>query len=216
MVVARRSAALPERVVESVDDSRLHIRMGRPDDAPAILAIYEPFVRMTAVTFEYAVPAVAEMAERVRTVTARWPWLVLERGDRVAGYAYASTWRARAAYQWAVETTVYVHPDARWRGVGRALYRSLLACLRLQGHRMALGAITLPNAASVALHEALGFGCTGVHRACGYKLGAWHDVGMWELELAPRDDVDPPDPSSPGRLEGTPEWAAALASGLGR
>jgi L-amino acid N-acyltransferase YncA len=201
-------------VVEPADESRPRIRMAGPDDAAAILVIYGPFVRSTAVTFEYTVPSVAEMAERIRTVTLRWPWLVLDRDDAVAAYAYASTWRSRAAYQWAVETTVYVHPDARRQGVGRAIYRSLLACLRLQGHRMALGAITLPNSASVALHEALGFRCTGVHRACGHKLGAWHDVGMWELELAPRADADPSDPVAANSLQHTPEWATAMASGL--
>jgi phosphinothricin acetyltransferase len=201
-------------MVDPVGETRERIRMAGPDDATAILAIYEPFVRTTAVTFEYTVPPVAEMAERIRTVTARWPWLVLDREDEVLAYAYASTWRSRAAYQWAVETTVYVHPAARRQGAARAIYRSLLACLRLQGHRMALGAITLPNPASVALHEALGFRCTAVHRACGHKLGAWHDVGMWEIELASRNDVDPSDPVAASALQGSPEWSAAMASGL--
>ena len=195
-------------------DPVAHIRMATPDDAAAMLAIYAPFVESTAVTFEYAVPPVAEFAERVRTVTARWPWLVLERAGRIAGYAYASSWRARAAYQWAVETTVYVHADERRRGIGRALYRSLLACLRLQGHRLALGAITLPNPESIALHEALGFRRVGVHRACGHKLGAWHDVGFWEVELAPRDDAAPAEPILPAALAGRPDWQAAVASGF--
>jgi len=197
-----------------VADPDARIRMADPADAAAMLEIYAPFVRTSAVTFEYAVPPVAEFAERVRTVTARWPWLVLERAGGVAGYAYASAWRARVAYQWAVETTVYVRAGERRRGAGRALYRSLFACLRLQGHRLALGAITLPNPESVALHEALGFRCVGVHRACGHKLGAWHDVGMWELELTARDDVDPPAPVPASALAGRDDWAAAMASGL--
>lgn len=188
--------------------------MALPEDAASLLAIYAPFVETTAVTFEYAVPAVDELGARVRTVTAQWPWLVLERQGRVAGYAYASAWRTRAAYQWAVETTVYVHADERRRGIGRALYRSLLACLRVQGHRLALGAITLPNPASVALHEALGFRCVAVHRGCGHKLGAWHDVGFWEIELAARDDAAPVAPRPPATLAGDAAWRAALASGL--
>jgi phosphinothricin acetyltransferase len=118
------------------------------------------------------------------------------------------------AYQWAVEPTVYVRDDHRRQGVGRAVYRSLLACLRLQGHRLAIGGITLPNAASVALHESLGFRPAGVHRACGFKLGAWHDVGFWELELGPRDDADPTAPQPPRTLQGTAAWDAAVASGL--
>jgi phosphinothricin acetyltransferase len=190
------------------------IRMAEPADADAILRIYAPVVRTSPITFEIEPPSSVEMAERVRTVTARWPWLVLDRSDDVLGYAYASTWRARAAYQWAVETTVYVRDDRRREGIGRALYRSLLACLRLQGFRLAIGGITLPNPVSVALHEGLGFRCAGIHRRCGHKLGAWHDVGFWEVELAPRDDAAPPVPLAPDALATTPAWADAVACGL--
>jgi phosphinothricin acetyltransferase len=193
-------------------DGVARIRMAAPGDGAAIRAIYAPFVETSAVTFETVVPSVAEVAERVRTVTARWPWLVLERGGVVAGYAYASTWRTRAAYQWSVETTVYVRDDVRRQGVGRALYRSLLACLRLQGFRLAIGGITLPNPASVALHEALGFQRVGVHRACGFKLGGWHDVGFWECELAPRLEETPAEPRTPSALAGHPAWAEALSA----
>lgn len=195
----------------SVDAAR--VRLVRPADLAAVRAIYAPLVETSAITFETEVPSLAELGERARAVTARFPWLVLEQGGVVTGYAYASTWRTRAAYRWSVETTVYVRPDARGRGVGRALYRSLLACLRVQGYRLALGGITLPNPASVALHEALGFRRTGLHRACGFKLGAWHDVGFWECELAPRDDVDPAEPRRPDQLAGDPAWTAAMASG---
>jgi phosphinothricin acetyltransferase len=197
-----------------MSDADARIRTAVAADAAEMLAIYAPFVETTAVTFEYVVPPVAEFAERVQAVSARWPWLVLERAGRVAGYAYASSWRARAAYQWAVETTVYVQAEERRRGVGRALYRSLLACLRVQGHRLALGAITLPNPESVALHEAIGFRRVGVHRACGHKLGAWHDVGFWEVELAPRADADPAAPVPASALADRDEWRAAIASGL--
>ncbi len=187
------------------------IRMATAADAAAVLAIYAPVVRTSAITFEYDVPSVDEIANRIGTVTARWPWLVLERAGDVAGYAYATTWRARAAYQWAVETTVYVREDRQRRGVGRALYRALLACLRLQGLWLAIGGITLPNPASVRLHEAMGFRLAGVHRACGWKLGAWHDVGFWQLALAASDAADPAPPLRPSALEGTAPWTAALA-----
>jgi phosphinothricin acetyltransferase len=190
------------------------IRMATAADAAAVRAIYAPVVLTSAITFEYDVPTAEEVAARVRTVTERWPWLVLERDGDVVGYAYATTWRARAAYQWAVETTVYVRDDRHRRGVGRALYRSLLACLRLQGFRLAIGGITLPNPASVALHEAMGFRPAGVHRACGYKLGAWHDVGFWELALAADDGAAPSAPLAPSMLEGTSAWDAALAASV--
>jgi phosphinothricin acetyltransferase len=188
------------------------VRMASPDDADALLAIYAPIVRSSAITFEYEPPSAAEFGERVRTVSARWPWLVAERDGRVVAYAYGTTWRARAAYQWDVETTVYVHPDAHRQGVGRRVYVALLACLRLQGHRLALGCITLPNAGSVGLHEALGFRLVATHRRCGWKLERWHDVGFWELELAPRADVTPPDPTTPADLVASAAWKAALAS----
>jgi phosphinothricin acetyltransferase len=190
------------------------IRTATRADAPAIAAIYGPVVERSAITFELEPPSIAELARRIRSVRARWPWLVLERGGDVVAYAYASTWRARVAYTWAVESTVYVRPDAQRQGVGRALYRSLLACLRLQGYRLAIGGITLPNPASVALHEALGFRLVGVHRACGHKLGRWHDVGFWECELAPPTEAMPSQPVVPRALASTAEWAAALASGL--
>jgi len=187
------------------------IRMATADDAAAVRAIYAPFVETTAVTFEAEVPPVAEMAERIRTVIPRFPWLVAERDGVVVGYAYASTWRSRAAYRWAVETTVYLRDDARGQGLGRALYGPLLACLRLQGLRLALGGITLPNAVSIALHEAFGFRAVSVYRACGHKLGAWHDVGMWELELAPRADANPAEPLDVATASGLDGWSAALA-----
>ena len=189
------------------------IRLATPADAAALLAIYAPVVRETAITFELEPPSLEEMAERVRTTQVVWPWLVLERAGAVAGYAYASSWRARPAYRWAAESTVYVQAGARRHGVGRSVYRSLLACLRLQGYRLAIGGITLPNPASVGLHEALGFQPVGVHRACGYKQGAWHDVGFWQLELGSRDR-EPAPPRSLSALERSPGWAAAMASGL--
>jgi L-amino acid N-acyltransferase YncA len=186
--------------------------MATPDDAPAVRGIYAPFVEATAVTFESEVPAVSEMAARIRTTLPRFPWLAAERQGAVVGYAYASTWRSRAAYRWTVETTVYLRDDARGQGIGRALYGALLACIRLQGFRLALAGITLPNPASVRLHETFGFRAVSVYRACGHKLGAWHDVGMWELELAPRTDARPAEPLDVATASTLQEWAAALSS----
>jgi phosphinothricin acetyltransferase len=186
--------------------------MATPDDAAAVRAIYAPFVETTAVTFESEVPPVQEIRARISTTLRRFPWLAAERAGAVVGYAYASTWRSRAAYRWAVETTVYLRDDARGQGVGHAIYGPLLACIRLQGFRLALAGITLPNPASVSLHEAFGFRPVSVYRACGHKLGAWHDVGMWELELAPRTDVSPAEPLDVPAASARPEWAAALSS----
>jgi len=124
---------------------------------------------------------------------------VAERAGGIAGYAYASRHRERRAYQWSVDVSCYVDARFRRRGVGGALYRVLLALLARQGFFNAYAGITLPNAASVALHESAGFRPIGVYRRVGYKLGAWHDVGWWGREIAaPRDD--PPEPVRSGLL----------------
>jgi L-amino acid N-acyltransferase YncA len=190
------------------------IRLATPDDAPAIQAIYAPFVRETIVSFEIEVPTVGEMAGRIENGLTRFPWLVCEREDGfVAGYVYASKHRERAAYQWGVDVTVYVHPEARRGGVGRGLYTSLFALLRLQGFYNAYAGIALPNPASVALHESLGFTSIGIYHQTGYKLGKWHDVGWWEIVLQPRAD-HPTQPHSLGEIRNHSDWQRSIQSGL--
>jgi phosphinothricin acetyltransferase len=185
------------------------LRLATEDDAEAVLEIYGPVVRDTAISFEFEPPSVADMRERIRATLRSTPWLVAERDERLAGYAYAGPFRARPAYQWTTETTVYVAPSAHGRGVGTALYRALLAALHAAGYRSAIGGITLPNAASVALHERLGFRPVGVVKAAGFKFGRWHDIGFWQAELGP--DAAPAGPPKPlSALVGTPEWEAAL------
>jgi L-amino acid N-acyltransferase YncA len=161
------------------------IRMACEGDGNALLGIYAPFCETTAVSFETAAPTQAEMARRIRETLIKFPWLVAERDGVVAGYAYASSHRQRAAYRWSVETTAYIGEGQRRNGIGRTLYQGLLTILRRQGFANALAGITLPNPASVGFHEALGFRPIGVYRKVGYKLGAWHDVGWWQLELQP-------------------------------
>jgi phosphinothricin acetyltransferase len=166
-------------------------------DAGAIAAIYAPYVRETAITFEIDPPGAAEMRARIEEVTAHFPWLVATDGAHVLGYAYATSFRARAAYRWIVETTVYVAQDQARRGIGRALYAPLLDRLRQQGFCAAIGAIALPNNASVAIHEAMGFVHQGTYRRVGYKLDRWHDVGLWQCDFGPRPDR-PEEPLPPG------------------
>ena len=171
------------------------IRLARADDGAALAAIYAPAVAATAISFELDPPDAAEMARRVAAVLEYAPWLVLERGGAVTGYAYATPHRERAAYRWSVDTSVYVGEAHRGAGVGRALYERLLALLRAQGYYVAHAGITLPNPASVALHERLGFAPVGVYPAVGWKHGAWHDVGWWRLPLRAPDG--PPAPPRP-------------------
>jgi L-amino acid N-acyltransferase YncA len=168
-------------------------------DAAVCLSIYAPFIENTFVSFEEQVPTVGEFATRMRSTTATHPWLVLEAEGRVGGYAYASPHRSRAGYRWAADVSVYVAESHRRTGAGRRLYADLLERLRRQGIQVVCAGITLPNAASVGFHEAMGFERVGVYKRIGWKAGAWRDVGWWQLELVPATDATPPEPLPPGR-----------------
>jgi len=159
------------------------IRIARAQDAHAVHAIYAPAIRDTAITFETELPGEEAMRQRILTRLQQYPWLVWEENGSVLAYAYATRFRERAAYDWIAETSIYVHADARRRGIARKLYGTLLDVMRLQGINQAVGVITLPGDVSVALHEAMGFASAGVWRKSGYKLGQWWDVGVWQKEL---------------------------------
>ena len=160
------------------------IRPAQADDGAAVAAVYAPYVRETAVSFEEAPPTAQAMAERISGTLDTHPWLVAERAGEVIGYAYAGKHSQRAAYRWTVDVTVYVRDGERRTGVGRRLYQALLATLRMQGFRSAFAEVVLPNPGSVRLHEAMGFKPVGVHHDIGHKLGRWHDIGYWRLGLA--------------------------------
>lgn len=168
------------------------IRLAEPADAAAIQQVYAPIVRDTHISFELSVPDVAEIAARISKTLAQFPWLVCDIDGRLAGYAYASAFRARQAYQWTTETTVYVHPDFQRRGVSRALYHSLVAVLRAQGYCNAVGVIALPNEGSIRAHEAAGFRKIGVFENVGFKAGQWRHTGWWQLALRPMPKAPPP------------------------
>ena len=163
----------------------LALRAARPDDAGEIAAIYAPHVTEGVASFELDAPDVATMAARMAAAGDVYPWLVATdvSDGAVLGYAYAGRFREREAYRWTVETTVYLADRAQRRGIGRHLYGALLATLTRQGFTQAIGAIALPNPASVALHETLGFVHAGTLAAVGYKLGQWADVGYWQRAL---------------------------------
>jgi phosphinothricin acetyltransferase len=171
------------------------IRLARQSDAAAIAAIYAPYCESTPVSFETSAPSAEEVAARIQNITEHWPWLVLDDDGSIAGYAYAGRHRERAAYRWAVDTAVYVSEPYHRRGVGRALYATLFNVLRDQGYFKACAGITIPNPASVALHEAVGFTLVGVYRGIGFKHGSWHDVAWYEAEVQP-ETSNPPAPKS--------------------
>lgn len=188
------------------------IRLATPADGAALAAIYAPAVSDAAISFELDPPDAAEMARRVEKTLARTPWIVFERDGAVRGYAYAARHRDRAAYDWSVEVSAYVHPAAHRSGIGRALYTVLFELLKLQGFRNAYAGVTLPNDASVRLHAALGFTPVGVYRRIGYKFGAWHDVAWFERELGERD-AQPGPPVALPQARRTELFNAALERG---
>jgi len=178
------------------------VRPAAPDtDAAAIAAIYAQTGIAGVSSFEEITPDADTMADRMRTIGERFPWLVAERDGAIAGYAYAGDHRWRSAYRWAVDVTVYVSPAHHRQGVGRALYVELMPRLAAQGFYTACAGITLPNPASVALHEAFGFGLVGVYEAIGYKRGGWHSVGWYQAQLrSPEPGVTPSEPCPPATV----------------
>ncbi len=188
------------------------IRLATPDDVAHVQAIYAPYCS-TPISFETEPPTIEEMQGRLTKVLNRYPWLLCEDGGEVLGYAYATQHRERAAYRWSVDTSVYVQQGHQRRGVGRALYTSLLALLPLLGYVNAYAGVTLPNPASVGLHEAMGFQQVGVYERVGFKCGAWYDVAWFQRLLQPRPD-QPPAPRSLEEVRHTAAWQETLLTGL--
>ena len=172
-------------------------------DAPACAVIYGPSVSDGVASLEDQAPGPEEMAQRIQATTHEWPWLVAEIDDAVAGYAYATRHRVRAAYRWSTDVSVYIDAAHHRRGIGRALYEALFGLLVEQGFYEACAGITLPNDASVGLHESLGFVAVGVYRGVGFKHGRWRDVGWWQKTLRERVPGQPPaEPRTPPAISG--------------
>lgn len=184
-------------------------RLARPSDARGCLAIYAPLVRETPISFELEPPDAFAMEARIAEALAFAPWIVAEEEGLLLAYAYATRFRAREAYRFTAESTIYVAPEARSRGIGAALYAALVDALRLAGFRSCVGVIVVPNDASFALHARAGFRRTGRIRAAGFKLGAWHDVELWQLDLAD-DRLAPTRTLAPRELADDPRFDALL------
>jgi len=188
------------------------IRLAGDGDAAAVAAIYAPFVDGNATSFEAEPPSADEMRRRIAETVEMYPWLVCACDGVIAGYDYASCHLTRLAYRLSVETSVYVDPNFRRHGVARGLYTSLFAILAAQGYVNAYAGITLPNARSVAFHEALGFLPLTVYRGIGFKLDQWHDVGWWHL-LLKRHPATPQTPTPLDALRRQPGWDALVSAG---
>jgi len=159
------------------------IRPATRNDAAAICDIYNHYVLNTVISFETEAVSVDEMAARIEETLTQFPWLVYEVEGRIIGYAYASKWRLRRAYQYSVEGSVYLVQDYAGRGVGTLLYQALINELTKQNVHAVLGGIALPNPGSVALHEKLGFVKVAHLPQIGRKFDQWLDVGYWQLIL---------------------------------
>lgn len=171
----------------------IEVRLATQGDANQIIEIYAPYVMDTATSFETNVPSEEEMKIRIRNYLQNYPWIVCLINGKIAGYVYASKHREREAYQWSCESSVYVHDAFKGRGIGENLYRLLFEILKLQGFRNVYAGITLPNASSVKLHEKCGFEPFATYENIGYKLGRWHTVKWWKLQIN-NYDLNPPPP----------------------
>ena len=167
------------------------IRPAAADDMPSFAAVVNPYIEKTSINFRMAPQSADDWAADWEKLHEWYPWLVAEIDDEIAGIAYAGPWKARNAYDWCAEATVYVAETAHRRGVGRALYDRLLGILDDQGYRSTVGVIALPNAASVGLHEAAGFVHAGTLRSVGHKMGEWRDVGFWQRVTGGDGDAPP-------------------------
>ena len=193
----------------------IHIRIAGPQDAEALLAIYAPYVEKTAITFEYAVPTIAEFKARIARILEKYPYIVAELDGKIAGYAYAGCFNPRSAYDWAVETTIYVREDLKKAGIGRTLYRAMEDILALQNIRNLNACIACPEADdeyltrnSIQFHEHLGYRLVGEFQKCGYKFGRWYNMVWMEKHIGDH-------PDNPPRVKRFDEIRPAIAEKFG-
>ena len=168
------------------------IRIAKSENAAGMLEIYKPYILSSAYTFESAVPNIKEFEARIEKYLEKYPCLISFTDGDIAGYAYASSHRERDAYQWTCECSVYVHDRFKGQGVGTQLYKILFEILKFQGFRNVYAGITIPNEASEKMHAKCGFELFAVYENIGYKLGSWHNVGWWKVQLNGYDLLPPP------------------------
>lgn len=168
----------------------IKIQSAQIEDAADLVAIYAPYVANTAITFETEIPTVADFASRIKKTLEKFPYLVAEEEGKVVGYAYASTYYARAAYDWTVELSVYIKQEVRGKGIGTLLYNALERELTARGFKNFLACIALPNPASLALHEKRGYKQAAHFKKVGYKFGTWHDIVWLQKSLVGKQNED--------------------------
>ena len=185
------------------------IRLAAEGDTASILQIYAPYITDTVISFEYQVPTQVEFCERMATIQRRYPWLVCEINDNIVGYAYASSYSGREAYNWSIDFSVYINPEFQRKNIGKALYFALIELSKLQGYYNVYTGVTIPNIKSESLHESFGFKTIGVYKDVGYKFGSWHDVKRYGLKI--KEHVQSPKkPKSIDEISNTNEFKAII------
>lgn len=173
-----------------MNDDLILIRPATLSDAPALLGLYAPYVTETAITFEYTIPTLTEFEQRMAHVMERYPYLAAEQNGQILGYAYASSFRPRAAYDWSVETSIYLDRAQRGKGVGTRLYHTLEEQLKKQHILNVYACIAYPNPESIGFHQQLGYKTIGHFTQCGYKNGIWYDM-IWMEKMLGQHGPDP-------------------------
>ena len=168
------------------------IRLATINDAKEIRDIYAPNILNASISFETELPSFEEMQSRIQTILQKYPWIVCEVDEKIAGYVYASKHRDREAYQWSCECSIYMNNDFKGKGIGKELYQLLFQILKLQGFRNVYAGITLPNEGSISIHEKCGFKHVATYENIGYKFDNWHSVGWWKLQINDYDLQPPP------------------------
>ncbi len=165
--------------------STVHFRRATEDDVVSILAIYAPYVTDSAITFEYDVPSEEEFRQRIRTISAEYPYFVCESDGQIIGYAYAHRHMERAAYQWNAEISIYIRQGFTGKGLGKTMCQALIDLLRLQGIRNVFSCVTIPNERSAHLHHSMEFSTEGIFQNAGYKCGKWQTIAWFRKNIAP-------------------------------
>jgi phosphinothricin acetyltransferase len=190
-----------------------NIRLATVADGEAILAIYAPFIRETVFTFEYEVPSVLEFRDRIADIIKQYPWLVCEINGKIVGYAYASKFSERRAYDWSADASIYIHPDFHRQKIASALYYALFEILKLQGYYNVYVGITSANIISDRFHESFGFKPVGTYRHVGFKLGKWYDVKWAGLTLI-EPSGSPQEPKTIHTIKNTLEYQDIISKAL--
>ena len=172
--------------------STVHFRRATEEDVVSILAIYAPYVTDSAITFEYDVPSEEEFRQRIRTISAEYPYFVCESDGQIIGYAYAHRHMERAAYQWNAEISIYIRQGFTGKGLGKTICQALIDLLRLQGIRNVFSCVTIPNERSAHLHHSMEFSTEGIFQNAGYKCGKWQTIAWFRKNIAPYSNEPAP------------------------